>query len=47
MHRPAAVRLEAIVVLEIVDEQLAGGQQMEFAVCGYCDELRTRETENE
>lgn len=33
MHCPAAVHLKAIVVLQIVDQQLAGGQQMEFAVC--------------
>lgn len=33
MHGATAVHLKAIVVLQIVNQQLSGGQQMEFAVC--------------
>lgn len=39
VHRPAAVHLKAIVVLQIVDQQLAGGQQMKLAICNSIGEL--------
>lgn len=34
VHAAAAEGLRLIALLQIVDEQLAGGQQMEFAVWG-------------